>query len=155
MRHARGRPQDEETKGRVEIRERLAAARLREALVERPLQQVEALRVHPDGDQAVGDFGAALDAGRADRRRVDLHVLAAVQDALQRLAEAGGPRPRVGNLIVLALELERRLARQDLSDDADVLARARERLAIRHTVPALDHLRARRAGRGQRPPDIA
>jgi len=138
--------EDAGDKGRdVEIREALAAAGLGEAGLQVRLQELEALRVHPYRDQAVGDFRAAGDARRADGRGVDLHVLAAVQDALQRLAQAGGAGPAVGNLVVLALEFQRRLAREDLPHDGDVLARARERLAVGNAVPALHHLRARGA----------
>ena len=53
--------------------------------------------------------------------------------------------PSYGMPVVLALELDRLLAPQDAPDDLDVLARARERLAERLAVPALDDLRARHA----------
>ena len=48
-------------------------------------------------------------------------------------------------LVALALELDRRLAREHLADDLDVLARARERTAVVVAVPTFHDLRARRA----------
>ena len=66
-------------------------------------------------------------------------------DGLERLAEASGAGAGVGNLIVLALVLERFLAGENLPDDRNIFFRARERLAIGDAVPALDHLRAGRA----------
>ena len=68
-----------------------------------------------------------------------------MQDGLERLAEPGRVRPRVGNLVVLPAELQRLLALEDRAQDLDVLARLDERLAERLTVPALGHLRARDA----------
>ena len=44
--------------------------------------------------------------------------------------------------VVLAVVGDRPLARPDVAQDADVLARAGERLGERLAVPALDHLRA-------------
>ena len=76
----------------------------------------------------------------------------AVHDAAQRLAEAGGTRAGVGNLVVLALVGQRRLARQRLADDLDVFLGAAERLAVGHAVPALDHLRPGRTDAEQEPP---
>src|SRR6266403_5802131 len=60
----------------------------------------------------------------------------------QRLPEAGRARAAIGNLVVLALVLERSLTGPDRAHDLDVLARAREGLAEGLPVPALDHLRA-------------
>ena len=48
----------------------------------------------------------------------------------------------VGDVVVLAVVLERLLAAQDRADDLDVLARARQRLAPCLAVPALRDLRA-------------
>src|SRR5215471_2563978 len=63
---------------------------------------------------------------------------------------SGLPRPvapgaGVGNLIVLALVLERFFAGENLPDDRNIFFRARKRLAIGDAVPALDHLWAGRA----------
>src|SRR5690606_12009258 len=127
----------------VEALERLAAARRLEAGLEVRLEVAPALRAHPHRDQPVRHLGAAADAGGADQRGVDRQVLAAVQDALERLAEPRGARAAVRDVVVLAVELERLLAREDLADDLDVLAGAGERLAVRHAVPALDHLWSR------------
>src|SRR4029077_20919160 len=93
---------------------------------------------------AVGDLGRLLDALRPDRRDVD-RDLPAVEDALQRLAEAGRAGTAEGNLIVLALVLDGLLAGPDLAHDLDVLAGLHERLAVPLAVPSLDDLRARHA----------
>ena len=84
---------------------------------------------HFSGDIQIGkkpsaSSAAALHARRADRRGVDRQVRAAVQDALQRLAEARRARSRVRKFILLAAQLGGFLALQDLADDLDVLARA-------------------------------
>ena len=52
---------------------------------------------------------------------------------------------RIRQLVALAVELDRLLAREHLAHDLDVLARARERPAVVVAVPALHDLRARRA----------
>src|SRR6266704_273916 len=54
------------------------------------------------------------------------------------------PDPR-RDLVVLALVLQRGLACEHLAHDPYVFFRAGERLAVRHAVPTLDHLRPRRA----------
>ena len=56
----------------------------------------------------VGELGAHLLALRGHRARVDGDVLAPVQDALERLAEARRVRAAVGDLVALAGELQRR-----------------------------------------------
>ena len=72
---------------------------------------------------------------------------------------SGLPRPRrarapVRDLVVLALVLDRFLARPDRAHDLDVLARAHERLAVGDAVPALDDLRPRGPSpRRKRPPE--
>ena len=52
--------------------EALGPARLGEAFLERPLEEVEALRVHAEREHAVGDLGAGPDTGRRDGAGVDL-----------------------------------------------------------------------------------
>ena len=75
----------------VEVREALAAARLREALLqigqitESKLSGFDHHREH-----AVGDLARAAHAGRADRRRVDRHVSRPC-----RMLFSGLPRPVV------------------------------------------------------------
>ena len=68
-----------------------------------------------------------------------------MDDAAQRLGEPARSRPGIGNVVMIAVMLERRLAGENLADDRGVLAGARLRPPERHAVPALDHLRARGA----------
>ena len=70
-----------------------------------------------------------------------------MRDAAQRPPQAGRVRPVVRDGILLAVELQRLFARQDLLDDRDVFLGALHRFAERHAVPALHHLRAGRADR--------
>ena len=53
-----------------------------------------------------------------------------MKDRLERLAEARRAGTRVGDLVVLAGELERLLPLPDRAEDLDVLARLEERLAV-------------------------
>ena len=80
-----------------------------------------------------------------DRGGVDFEARVAVDDAAQRLAEPGRARPGIGDVVMLAVMFERRLAGEHLADDRDVFAGAGQRPAERHAVPALDDLRPRRA----------
>src|SRR5438046_3089382 len=121
---------------------RRAAAGL-EALVEPLAEHPAAARREEHRDPAVGDLGGERDVLGPDRSQVDRQRGAAVQDGLQRLAEAGGVRSRVRDLVVLAAELERLLPPEDRAHDLDVLARLDEWLAERLDMPALDHLRPR------------
>src|SRR5438034_236100 len=121
---------------------RRAAAGL-EALVEPLAEHPAAARREEHRDPAVGDLGGERDVLGPDRGQVDRQRGAAVQDGLQRLAEAGGVRSRVRDLVVLAAELERLLPPEDRAHDLDVLARLDEWLAERLAMPALDHLRPR------------
>src|SRR4026208_1192958 len=73
----------------------------------------------------------------------DRNVRTAVEDGLQRLAEAGGVGPRVRDLVVLALVLDRALPLPDHAHDVHVFARLGQRLAEGDAVPALHDLRAR------------
>ena len=92
----------------------------------------------------VGDLGGHRDVLRPFGAEVDRHVGAQrVRDRLERLAQPDRAGTVVRVRVVLARELERRLAGEDAADDLDVLARAGERLAERLAVPALDDLRAR------------
>src|SRR5216117_2127387 len=121
---------------------RRAAAGL-EALVEPLAEHPAAARREEHRDPAVGDLGGERDVLGPDRSQVDRQRGAAVQDGLQRLAEAGGVRSRVRDLVVLAAELERLLPPEDRAHDLDVLARLDEWLAERLAMPGLDHLRPR------------
>ena len=85
----------------------------------------EALRREEDRQPAVGDLGGERDVLRPDRGEVDRHLAAQrVDDDLQRLAEAGRVLAGVGDVVVLAVVLERLLAAQDRAHDLDVLAGA-------------------------------
>src|SRR5438874_2325414 len=75
-----------------------------------------------------------------------------MQDALERLAEPGRARARVGDLVMLAAMLQRRLARERLADDRYVFPGARQRLAVRLAVPAFHHLRARWSDAAEKTP---
>ena len=104
-----------------------------------------ALGLEEERDPAVRDLERELDRLRPHRREVDRDLGAKrARHQLQRLAEPRRARPRVRDVVVLAVVLEQ-LAPQHRADDLDVLARLRERLAPRLAVPALDDLRARRA----------
>ena len=74
-----------------------------------------------------------------------MSAAARMHDDLQRLPESRRTGPVVGNVVVLAVVLERLLALEDLPHDLDVLARLAQRLPVRLTVPTLGDLRTRRA----------
>ncbi len=78
-------------------------------------------------------------------------------DAAQWPAKTGRIRPVVRDGILVAVELQGFLARQDLLDDGDVFLGPLHRLAEADAVPALDHLRPGRADAAQmnRLPDNA
>src|SRR6516225_11832063 len=115
------------------------------AATARPSRSVRLFGRHEEREHAVGDLGGGAEAGRRDRGGIDFQAGARMYDGLERLAEASGTGAGVGNLIVLALVLERFLAGENLPDDRNIFFRARKRLAIGDAVPALDHLRAGRA----------
>src|SRR5204862_7070720 len=99
-----------------------------------------------DRDPAVADLGGHLHGLAADRADEDRDLVAQRMEVeLQRLALAGRAGDVGGQreLVVLALVVERALARNDLADDLDVLAGAAPGLRVRHAVPALGDLRAR------------
>ena len=122
--------------------EPLAVAGLAKAGSQRVAVHVRPIRGEEHRQPAVGDLGRLLDALRPDGRDVN-RDLAAVKDALERLAEPARTRAAIGDLVVRAGVLERLLARPDGAKDLDVLARAAQRVPVRHAVPSLDHLRAR------------
>ena len=136
----------------VEVGARLVVPRLGEAGVERGAVRLgEPVGREEDRQPPVGDLGGELDVLRPDGRDVDRDVGAGTADDLQRLAEPGRARSRVRDVVVLAVVLERFLAAQDRAHDLDVLARLRQRLAVRLAVPALDDLRARQPQPEQEP----
>ena len=96
---------------------------------------------HEDRQYAIGHLTRRPEPDRRDRGGIDGHVRIAVQDAFQRLAEAGRARALVGNLVELAVMLKCCFALQDLAQDLDIFAGTRHRLAERHAMPAFDHLR--------------
>ncbi len=93
----------------VEAVEALAAARAREAGIERVAERLlDAVRREEDRQPTVGDLGRELHVLRADGREVDRDVGARrVHDDLERLAEAGRAGPGVGDVVVLAVVFER------------------------------------------------
>ncbi len=103
--------------------------------------RVVALWGEEDRQPAVGDFGGQLDVLGPDGRQVDGDGGIGLQGTLQRLAQAGRVVAAIGDLIVVALEGQRGLAAEDGADDADVFARAPQRLGVADAVPPLDHLR--------------
>src|SRR5216684_5215063 len=127
----------------VEAREGLAAARAREARLERFLEDGHPLRREEDGEPAVGDLGGQGHVPGPDGGEIDGNVRASVEDGLEGLSQSGGIGARVGDLVVLPLELDGLLAPPHRADDLDVLPSALERLAERHAVPAFHHLRPR------------
>ena len=64
-----------------------------------------------------------------------------MQNALQGLAEARGPLPFIGKLILFPIEFQRPFPGKDLFHNLDVLFKARDRLAVGHAMPAFHHLR--------------
>ena len=110
-------------------------------LVQPLAEELGAARGEEDRDPAVGDLRRQRDVLRSHRGQVDGQVGATVQDRAERLAESGGPRAGVRDLVVLAAELHGLLAAQDRAHDLDVLAGLDERLAEGLTVPALGDLR--------------
>src|SRR6185436_19298106 len=131
--------------GDVEVANGLAAAGLREALVERRLIDLRrAVGRVEDGQPAIGDLGRLGDALRPDGRQID-RDRPAVEDALERLPEPARTGSAIRDVVVLAVMLERTLARPDGAQDLDVLARADQRLSIPDAVPAFDDLRSRYA----------
>ena len=81
---------------------------------------------------AVAQLGAQRDVLRALGAEVDRDVLAQrVDRGLQRLAEPGAVRAAAAGS-ARRRRVTRPLARPDVAQDADVLARARERLGERH-----------------------
>ena len=99
-----------------------------------------------DRQPAVGDLGRHGHVLRALGAEEDRQVgPQRVGDRLERLAQVHRALAPQRHLVVLALEVERLLAGEDAADDLDVLPGAGQRLRVRLAVPALDHLRARRA----------
>ncbi len=95
----------------VELLEALAAASLGEAGLDLRLVSLLVVgRGEEDRQPAVGDLGRQLDVLGADGGQVDGQVRPAVDDALERLAQAGGVGAGVGHLVVLALMHQRLLA---------------------------------------------
>ena len=111
---------DPHIRGEIEIGEGLAGAGLRHPLQHRCGDRLGLLGRHEDRQCAVRHLARGAQPGRRDRRGVDLQSGIAVNDAAQRLAEPGGARPAIGDLIMLAVKFERRLAFEDLADDRDV-----------------------------------
>src|SRR5207302_1112334 len=127
----------------VEIGEIRGAPGLPPPFQGRADDRLGAFRRHEKWQVAVGDLARDAQPARRDRGGVDFEARVAVDDAAQRLAEPARTRSRIGDLVMLALMLERRLSLQHLADDRDVFAGAPDRLAERHAVPALDNLRPR------------
>src|SRR3954447_6950286 len=131
-------------RGDVEVVERAARAVAAEALGEGVFVEVLVAGREQHRQPAVTELGGQSDVLRALGAQVDRDVLAQrVNRRLQRLSQPRRVLPLVGQRVVLALDRHRSLARPDVAQDLDVLARARQRLAERHAVPALDHLRSR------------
>ena len=95
---------------------------------------------------AVGDLGGHLDVLRAERRDPDRDPGPhGVGDDLERLAQPGALLGRAAAACSAPVVGEAVLAGPHLAADLDDLPGAAERLVVRDAVPALDHLRARRA----------
>ena len=130
-------------KGRhVKILESLAIACLLETLLDRVTQHAVLVGVHPHRKDPIRYLACAAQAGRGDRCRIDRNVSRRSEDRLQRLAQPGSALTLVRHLVHLPVEFNRALALKDLAHDLDVLLRARDGLAVGHTVPTLHHLRA-------------
>ena len=128
-----------------EIPVRRAPAADRETLLERgAVHGRSTLGREEDREPAVGDLRRERDVLRADRGEVDRHLRpGGVDDDLQRPAETRRARAAVGDVVMLPVVLERRLAAEDRAHDLHVLPRPGERLAPRLAVPPLGDLRAR------------
>src|SRR4051812_10772176 len=128
--------------GHVEVVEGAARALAAEALGQSIPVEVLVAGGEQHRQPAVAELGRQRDVLRALGAEVNGNLLAQrVDRRLQRLAQPGRILPLVRQRIELAVELDRPLAGPDLTQDLDVLARARQRLLERHAVPALDHLR--------------
>ena len=130
--------------GHVKLGHVLVAS-LGEAALDGFLEDMELPGIHPDREEAVSHLGGRCHAGWGNAGGIDGDVLLAVQDALQRLAKAGGAFARVRELIEAAIEGGRRLPGEDLLHDPHVLLQPGHRLAVGHAVPAFHHLRPGRA----------
>ena len=115
---------------------------LGEALVQTLAVEAVLLRCEEQWQPTVADLGRQSDVLRTLGREEDGDVAAQrVHRGLQRLAEPGAVGARVRQVVERAVLLDRLLARQHLSHDVDVLARAGQGLAVGLAVPALHHLR--------------
>src|SRR5438477_183550 len=88
------------------------------------------LLTRPDERDVLRTFGGDIDRQIGTQR---------MRDRLERLAEPSATAQ--WQVIVLAVQLDRRLAREHLADDVDVLTRATEWLAVVVAVPTLRDLR--------------
>src|SRR6266542_6168418 len=116
----------------IEPGQGLPAPRPGEAFVERALEHTQALWREEDGEPAIGDLGGQRHVPGSDGREVDRDVGPPMEYGLERLPQSGGVRPRIGDLVVLPLELHRLLAPPHRADDLPVLARSRQGLAEGH-----------------------
>ena len=118
------------------------------ALLEQLARPADVLGGEEDRQPAVRDLAGELRVLRPDRGDVDRDPLLDRRDReLQRLAGPVGQRQLVG-----LAGVGEPLARERLPQDLHVLARALELLAEALPVPALGHLRARRADAEQHAP---
>jgi hypothetical protein len=119
---------------------RAARARAGEALGERRGVEVAHRGGKEHGEPAVGDLGGQGHVLRPFGAEVDGDLgTVRMQDRAQRLAQARSRCQR--KLIVLAVEADRLLARDDLAQDVHVLPGALKRARVRLAVPPLHHLR--------------
>ena len=118
--------------------------RAAEALVQARAVERVVLGSEEQRQPAVAELGGQGHVLRAFGGEVDRQIgPQRVDRRLQRLPEP--ETARVGQLVVLALEVDRLVAGDDLADDGHVLAGAGERLGVGLAVPALHDLRARGA----------
>src|SRR5262245_26367083 len=134
---------DHDADGRHDVEARGRRAAGAEALVEPAAEHLHVPWREERGDPAVGDLAGERDVLGPDGGQVDGQVGPAVQDRAERLAETRRVGAGVGNLVVLAAELEGLLAPEDRPHHRDVLTRPGERPAEGLAVPALHHLGSR------------
>ena len=122
-----------------------AVARHESECVARPFGREE------DRQPAVGDLECEPDVLRAQGGEIDRNrVTKWPHHQFQRLPQARCVRARVRHVVLIAVKLDGFTAQRG-ANDLDVLARPRERLAPRLSMPTLDDLRPGRSKPEQEP----
>ena len=135
----------------LEVAERLAAPGSAQALLDPCQELLHARRGEAEGEPSVGDLGGELDVGLGAGAEPDGQARVHVQDGRQRLAEPRRSGPGVGQGDLLSFVPHRRLAREHLAHDGDVVPEPPVGPPPRLPVPALDDLGSRDTEAGDHP----